>query len=253
MANEATKLWEACRAGDADARERLVADNLALVHHVARKIQRTVGDAVELQDLVSAGTMGLVQAVETFDATRGHAFSTFAAPRIRGAILDELRRWDHAPRSLRRTQRTLAKVTEQLTSELGRVPDASEIADALDVDVATVHTWQARAEEVVHVPLDRPPEPGDHQAAPADYVAGMTAEDIEEGINAQQEARVLRQHLMQLRERERVVLALYYFKQLKLHEIAQVLGLTESRISQIRSKALATLRERMVREMADQS
>src|SRR5690606_39375760 len=119
-----------------------------------------------------------------------------------------LRRWDHAPRSLRRTQRTLAKVTEQLTSALGRVPDASEIADALDVDVATVHTWQARAEEVVHVPLDRPAEPGDHQAAPADYVAGMTAEDIEEGINAQQEARVLRrseEHTSELQSRENLV------------------------------------------------
>lgn len=250
MATEATKLWEACRAGDADARDRLVADNLALVHHVARKIRRSVGDAVELQDLVSAGSMGLVQAVETFDFTRGLAFSTFAAPRIRGAILDELRRWDHAPRSVRRKQRTLAKVTEQLAAELGRVPDAAEIAAALEVDVTTVHDWQASAEEAVHVPLDRPADSSDGQVAPLDYVAGMTADDIEAGVNAQQEARLLRAHIMQLRERERAVLALYYFKQLKMHEIAQVLGLTESRISQIRTKALATLRERMSSEAA---
>jgi len=102
MTTEAMKLWDACHDGDVDARERLLAQHLPLVHHVARKLMRTLGTDVDADDLVSAGTMGLMQAVETFDASRGLAFSTFAAPRIRGAILDDLRRWDHAPRSVRR-------------------------------------------------------------------------------------------------------------------------------------------------------
>lgn len=252
MSIEAMKLWEACQAGDVDAREQLLTKHLPLVHHVARRLARTLGADVEVDDLISAGTVGLMQAVESFDTSRGLAFSTFAAPRIRGAILDDLRRWDHAPRSVRRKQRTLARTQESLSMKLGRAPDVNEIAGELDLDVETVHAWRATAEDSLQVSIDRPVEKdGQRHAAPVDVLTGTTAEQIEGNINRSQEAAALRRRIEQLRERERTVLSLYYFQDLKLHEIAQVLGLTESRISQIRSQALKTLRERMSEEHAE--
>src|SRR5688572_26166509 len=98
-------LWSNCAAGDADARTELLTQHMSLVHHVARQLSRSLASAADLDELVSAGSMGLMSAVDAFDAQRGLAFSTFAVPRIRGAILDELRRHDHVPRSIRRKAR----------------------------------------------------------------------------------------------------------------------------------------------------
>lgn len=203
MSIEAMKLWEACQAGDVEAREHLLTKHLPLVHHVARRLRRTLGVEVELDDLISAGTVGLMQAVESFDTSRGLAFSTFAAPRIHGAILDDLRRWDHAPRSVRRKQRTLARTQESLSMKLGRTPDVGEIAGELELDVDTVHAWRATAEDSVQVSLDRPVEQDGHQhAAPVDVLTGMTAEEIEGNLNRSQEAAALRRRIEQLRERD---------------------------------------------------
>src|SRR2546423_8607648 len=103
--NPPPSLWQALAQGDQTARERLLAEHLSLVHHVARQLSRTLAVRVDLDELVSAGTVGLMDALDHFDVTRGLAFSTFAVPRIRGAILDELRRQDHVPRSVRRKAR----------------------------------------------------------------------------------------------------------------------------------------------------
>ena len=135
---DSESLWSACAAGDTDARNALLREHLSLVHHVARKLARHLADDADLDELVSAGTMGLMGAAEAFDAGRGLAFSTFAVPRIRGAILDELRKQDHAPRSVRRKTRDMAQAREQLMRSLGREPSSAEIADALGVDRQTL-------------------------------------------------------------------------------------------------------------------
>ena len=107
-----TKLWQSYHAGNDAARDRLLQDHLGLVHHVARQVSRTLAVRADFDELVSAGTIGLMTALEGFDASRGLAFSTFAAPRIRGAILDELRKQDHVPRSIRRKTREISAARE---------------------------------------------------------------------------------------------------------------------------------------------
>lgn len=236
-------LWHACRAGDPDARARLLEEHLGLVHHVARQLSRTLAARADFDELVSAGTMGLMAALDGFDPSRGHAFSTFAAPRIRGAILDELRKQDHVPRSVRRKTREIATAREALTRTLGRPPEDQELAEHLGVDRETLWRWQADVEGATHVPLDRPAGDGERGAAVSvDQLVGGTPPDVEDRLTREQEVDHLKAALLRLKEQERVVLSLYYFEELKLHEIATVLDLTESRISQIRTKALAKLR-----------
>ena len=238
-----TKLWQSYHAGSELARERLLEDHLGLVHHVARQVSRTLAVRADFDELVSAGTIGLMTALEGFDASRGLAFSTFAAPRIRGAILDELRKQDHVPRSIRRKTREISAAREAWMRAHGRGPEDRELAEQLGIDMATLWRWQADVEGAHHIPLDRAPgERDSNSPVPADLL--HTGEDsaVEESLTHEQEVTHLKTALLRLKDQERVVLSLYYFEELKLHEIAKVLELTESRVSQIRSKALSKLR-----------
>ena len=240
-------LWAAFAAGDLDARDALLREHLSLVHHVARQLARGLATEAEIDELVSAGTMGLMSALASFDLSRGLAFSTFAVPRIRGAILDELRRQDHVPRSVRRKTRSMASAHEALTGALGRAPAAFEVAAQLGVDAQTLWRWQADVEGAVHVPLDSgPPQPERVATIVPAEMLGSGEELADERLEREEEVGVLREALMGLKEQERTVLSLYYFEELKAREIAEVLGVSESRISQIRSKALAQLREVLV-------
>ncbi len=236
-------LWHSYRAGSDSARTRLLEEHLGLVHHVARQVARTLAVRADFDELVSAGTIGLMSALEGFDASRGLAFSTFAAPRIRGAILDELRKQDHVPRSVRRKTRDISAARESLIRATGIAPDDATIAEQLGIDIDTLWRWQADVEGAHHVPLDR--APGERDAAipsPSEFLAASDELEVEDQLTHEQEVSHLRDAIMQLKEQERVVLSLYYFEELKLHEIAKVLDLTESRVSQIRSKALSKLR-----------
>lgn len=246
---EQQAMWEAYQGyGDETARQGLLARHLPLVHHVARQVLRTLTVEVELDDLVSAGSMGLINAIDSFDRSRGLAFSTYAAPRIRGAILDDLRRSDTVPRSIRRKQRQIAAAEEALSGRLDRHPADREVACQLGIDLETLWKWRTHTNEAVQVSLDQPIHTGPGRTAmPAELIEGTSGRFTEEDINHREEVTVLRDEILRLKERERIVLSLYYFEELKLHEIAKVLGLTESRVSQIRSKALNTLRSRMSR------
>ena len=236
-------LWAAYAAGDVDARDALLRENLSLVHHVARQLARGLAADADIDELVSAGTMGLMSALEAFDLSRGLAFSTFAVPRIRGAILDELRRQDHVPRSVRRKTRSMTSARETLTRSLGRSPTVDELALELGVDAATVWRWQADVEGAVHVPLDRSATDRDGiTASPAEFL-GNGEELTDDRLTREEEIGLLRTALLALKEQERTVLSLYYFEELKAREIAEVMGVSESRISQIRSKSLGQLRE----------
>ncbi|MCC6245709.1 MAG: FliA/WhiG family RNA polymerase sigma factor [Gemmatimonadaceae bacterium] len=238
-----TKLWQSYHAGSDAARDELLVEHLGLVHHVARQVSRTLAVRADFDELVSAGTIGLMTALEGFDATRGLAFSTFAAPRIRGAILDELRKQDHVPRSIRRKTREISAAREAWMRVHGRAPEDRELAAQLNVDMDTLWRWQADVEGAHHIPLDRAPGERDTSApAPAELLPSSEDSAVEEQMTHEQEVAHLKDAIMRLKEQERVVLSLYYFEELKLHEIAKVLELTESRVSQIRSKALSKLR-----------
>lgn len=247
--SNAAALWTAfLERGDEEARATIISQQLPLVHHVARGIHHRVGEHVILDDLVNAGCVGLIDAVDTFDATRGVAFSTHAVPRIRGSIIDELRRGDIASRSVRRHQRMIAEAEQQLTADLARRPLETETAERLDIDTETLLRWKADVRDVTRISLNGRVRVADGEGRETgDLIAGSTGLEVEDRLTVQQETEVLETEIPRLPERERIVLMLYYHEGLKLREIAEVLGVTESRISQIRTQALRTLRCRMSR------
>jgi RNA polymerase sigma factor for flagellar operon FliA len=244
-ASLADALWTRYRStGDPEARAQLLERYLRLVYHVAREIGART-PAVELGELVSAGSIGLVRALDSFDLSRGLAFSTYAVRRIRGAMLDDLRSRDWAPRSVRARNRKLLAVTAALEGRLGRAPEVAEIAAELEIDLETYWQWQETAEGGVMVSFDAAP-PCSRSA----LTLGETINDPEatlpgHELDQREEAHGLRQAIGMLPEKERTVLAMYYYEELNLRQIAEVLHVTESRVSQIRTKALGRLRERL--------
>lgn len=239
---DSRSLWAATASGDNSARDALLLENLNLVHHVARQLSKSLAVEADFDELVSAGTIGLMTAVKSFDARRGLAFSTFAVPRIRGSILDELRRQDHVPRSVRRKAREMSRAREQLMRQLGRMPEDSEMALLLDTDVQTLWRWQSEVEGSVHLSLTATSgEEGSTVPTRAEFLSN-DEESADERLSREDEVALLREAILRLNDQERTVLSLYYFEELKSADIAEVLGISESRVSQIRSKALGRLR-----------
>lgn len=231
----------------ATSRDAQIQEHMGLVHHLVSRLMRNMSSNVEAEDLVGAGIIGLIQALDAFDASRGHTFSTFAVPRIRGAILDELRRRDHAPRSVRRKMRRMSAAETRLRSQLGREPTTSEVAAEAGVDDETIWRWRSEVELSRASSLEN--ASGDFGHAPVADVAlpwvGEAASPAEDTLTHEEEVDHLRRAILELPEQDRVVLALYYFEELKMHQIGQVLGLSEARISQIHSRAKKRLKSRL--------
>lgn len=233
----------AVQESSTDTRQKLISEHLGLVYHVARQLCRAKQMDVEIDELVSAGTLGLIEAFNNFDQSRGLAFSTFAAPRIRGAMLDELRRQDHVPRSVRRRTRELNATVETLTKTLGKAPDQGQLASAMGVDLPTLFRYQSESDGSRFIPLERTAEgTPTGSRIPMEHLLASTDQEVEDRLTTAQEVGRLREALLALPEQERNVLSLYYFEELKLAEIAAILKVSESRISQIRAKAISRLR-----------
>lgn len=239
--------WRRYRSsGDPAARAQLLDRYLGLVHHVARQVAGRVSDVVELDDLVSAGTLGLVQALDSFDLSRGLAFSTFAVRRIRGAMLDELRARDWVPRSVRARGRRMATAVSALESRLGRAPEPVEVARVLSLDLETYWRWSEEIGGASLVSLDTGLPAGEPMAAALGDVLADGRAALPGAALADEETQAhLRAAISALPQREGTVLALYYYEELNLRQIAQVLRVTESRVSQIRTVALKRLRQRL--------
>ena len=238
------ELWERFRAhGDPAARSLLLDRYIGLVHHHAREIVRRT-QSLDLDELVSARTVGLVQALEGFDPSRGLAFSTYAVPRIRGAMLDELRHRDWLPRSVRARSRRLEQVRAALQQRLSRPPTSEELAEALGVDLDTYWRWQSELEGHSLVELDRTAGDGlSGEASLSEAIADAGASEPAARLLEEEGLSRLRAALEVLPERERLVLALYYFEELTLRQIGEALHVTESRVSQLRTRALRRLRD----------
>lgn len=224
--------------------DRLVSENLGLVYDAAKKLDRAGGAGPERGDLISAGVQGLIQAAHSFDPSRGLAFSTLAVTRIRGAMLDELRRWDRTPRSLRQKERRLRAAEADLRISLGREPEPAELAEVMEVTTEEVHALRADLNRYAEESLDRTASGPEHGAGFT--VAETTPDDVpsvEDLVAHGETIEILAVCLQSMPERESRVLSLYYFEDLRLREIAQLMGVTESRISQIRQAALGTLRD----------
>lgn len=239
-------LWARYReTGDARVRAQLLDRYLGLVHHSAHQLARRVSRDIEIDDLIGAGTLGLVQALEGFDPGRGLAFSTYAMPRIRGAMLDELRGRDWMPRSVRMRSRQFFATRADLQQKLGRQPAAEEEAEALGLDMATYFRWQEEVDGRVLLQLDAGSDGDDGDRAPrlAESIADLLAAEPGGELDHEQMLERLREGFLQMSSRDRMVLSLYYYEEMNLREIGQVLHVSESRISQIRTRALKRLRE----------
>jgi RNA polymerase sigma factor for flagellar operon FliA len=233
-------LWQRWRGnGDLAARRELLSRYIGLVHHAAREVAPRVRDAVSLDELFSAGSLGLLQAMEGFDPDRGLAFSTFAMRRIRGAILDELRSRDPLSRSDRAQVRRLDAAVAELEQRLGRAPSTTEIAGHLGLDHHMVSRLRQRTAAVGAVSLEG--EPGGRTLA--DRLGDEGDHLIHAGLEANERAGALQAALDALPPRERLILARSYFEEHPLRQIARDLGVTESRVCQLRAQALARLRK----------
>jgi RNA polymerase sigma factor for flagellar operon FliA len=223
-------------------RDAILAEHLGLVHHVARQLAKHLSTAAELDELVSAGTLGLIQAVDSFDSSRGLSFSTYAVPRIRGAILDELRKQDHVPRNVRRRLRDVSRAREALAGALRRSPTDDELSRHLQVPGDVLRKWELDAEGANLCSLDQPLHTAPETATLADAISDERVVSLDDLLSHEQEVEQLKAAIARLKEQERTVLALNFFEELRLQEIATVLGLSVCRISQIRTTALAKLR-----------
>lgn len=226
---------------DETARERLIVHYSPLVKFVAGRVGAGLPRSVDAGDLVGAGVFGLIDAVERFDRERGVKFETFAAPRIRGAIYDSLRKLDWVPRSVRSKARQVETAIARLEQQLERGPTDSELAEELQISEADLDRWLSTIASSTVGPLDRAMEVG--YEPPAVDGAGMESPDYV--IERTEVSRILRDSVQQLPERERLVLNLYYTEGFTLAEIGDVLGVTESRVSQIHTKSVLHLRSRM--------
>jgi RNA polymerase sigma factor for flagellar operon FliA len=214
-------------------RNRLVVQYSPLVKYVAGRMRSRLPHSVDQDDLVSDGVLGLMDAIERFDPSRGLSFQTFAVPRIRGAIIDGLRSMDFVPRSVRDKVRVVQQATTKLEEQLGRLPDDDEIAREVGVPVQQVRDLAKQASSN-HANLD------DFELA--DELASAAHDSVERGdLSAS-----LRRVIAELNERDQIVIALYYFEGLTLADIGKVLGVTESRISQVHSRATSILRSKLV-------
>lgn len=243
-------LWIHYRSHRDDATRVLLLDQyIGLVHRAARDLSKHVPRELELAELVSAGTIGLVQALETFEPERGLAFSTFAVPRIRGAILDELRRWEWTPRSVREHRREIDRCRAGLERRLGRRPEDGEIAAELGTDLETFRRWREDADGPVMVSLDDPMSTVEGTRLPLHETISDPAADVPGGGRIEGEKLAhLREAFGELSSKDQLILSLYYFEGLTLKQIGSMLHITESRVCQIHNRALKRIHARITSE-----
>lgn len=220
-----------------------VEDYLDLVNRIAHHIMARVPSSVQVEDLLQAGMVGLLEAAQKFEGGKGATFETYAGIRIRGAIVDELRRGDWAPRSVHRNNRRISDAMAQLEGRLGRDAKDSEIAAELDIPLNEYHEILRDSTSIKLFSLD---EASDEESGRISTpTLSEPLESPAEGVQRQAMRKALAAAIDRLPEREKLVLSLYYDDELNLKEIGQVLNVSESRVSQVLNQASMRLRTRM--------
>ena len=230
----------------ADFRERLILDHVPLLKHIVGRLFFDVPGTLDRDDLFGYGMMGLITAADAWDSSRGIAFSTFAYPRIRGAILDELRRIDFLPRGRREKVRAVDKVIDKLEQERGSRPTPEEIAAELDWSVADVDEVFVTASTAVQMSLDQDRGAEEVGGGLASMLLDPKSDDPVGTAEFEEMKVLLVEAISVLPKQEKTVITLYYAEELLLREIAEVLDVTESRVSQIHSRAIYRLNRSML-------
>jgi RNA polymerase sigma factor for flagellar operon FliA len=242
-------LWQEFKeTGDGQLRERLILHYSPLVKYVAGRVGVGLPPNIEQADLVSYGIFGLIDAIVKFDITRAIKFETYAISRIKGAIIDELRAIDWIPRSVRYKAREVEKAYAALESRLHRTPTEPEVAEELGISLEELHAIFSQVSFVNVIALDEllnvGGERGDKLSL-VDTLEDTKAEDPVQAFETEETKYLLARAINTLPEREKIVVTLYYYEGLTLAEIGQVLGVTESRICQMHTKAVLQLRGKL--------
>ncbi len=243
------RLWATYKdTGERQYRDRLILHSAPLVKYVAGRVRSGLPNNVESSDLVSYGMFGLIDAIDKFELDRKIKFETYAINRIRGAIIDELRSLDWVPRSVRSKARDFERAHAEFEVQFKRAPSEAELAQRMGITRAELAKLMSQVsftnvvalDDITHGGADR----GDKMTL-GDLLEDPRAPDPETEYETEEMKILLAEQIAELPEREKVVLTLYYYERLTLAEIGSVLGVTESRVSQIHSKSLLDLRLRM--------
>lgn len=230
----------------ASDREQLILEHIPLVRYLVGRMATKLPPHLDLQDLMSAAMIGLINAADRFDSTRGVLFKTFAEQHVRGTILDELRSYDVLSRSMREKYKRLERELRQLEHLFGRNPTSEEVADALQMNLEDYFVLLDDVHAFTFISLDDSWEGDDGSPlCLADVLCESEAKSPQQLVISKQLAEALGQAIDTLPVKERQTITLYYNEDLNLKEIGELLGLTESRISQIISQAMVRLRSRL--------
>lgn len=222
-----------------ELREQLILEYVNLVNLVAGRMGMYLGYTVEYDDLVGYGIFGLIDAIDKFNLEKNVKFETYASLRIRGSILDQIRKMDWIPRTLRHRQRQMDNACAKLEAELGRPATDAEIASELDVTVEEYEGWKNEAQFTNLVSLDDYLEQG---GGKMEAGGSHRFEQPEQAIQKKELKKMLAEALRTLTEKECSVITLYYYEDMTLKEISQVLSVSESRVSQLHTKALQKIK-----------
>ena len=230
--------------GSVEAREKLILHYAPLVKYVASRVATGLPASVEQADLVSYGMFGLIDALTKFEPGRGNKFETYAIPRIKGAIIDELRAMDWVPRSVRFKAREIEKAHTDLEAMLKRQPTEKEMAERLGISLRELHDVVSQISFVSVLALDELVSVGTDRGEQVSLIDTLADKggDPTLGVESQETRGLLAAAVNSLSEREKIVVTLYYFEGLTLAEIGEILGVTESRVCQIHTKAVGSLR-----------
>jgi RNA polymerase sigma factor for flagellar operon FliA len=227
-------------------KEELIREYSPLIKFIAQKIAVRLPPNIELDDLMSAGSIGLMDAIDKWDPTRDNKFKTYAEFRIRGAMLDELRSQDWVPRSVRDKSKALDRAVAALEIEIGRVPSEEEVSTKLNMPIEEFHSLVNQVRPVSLLSIDDQPTFSDSdKKSIANLLEGAKSGNPFNQLNLKVVKDVVAKAIEELPERQRLVLSLYYFEDLNLKEIGQVLQVTESRVSQLHAQAVIRLRAKL--------
>lgn len=227
-------------------KDDLIREYSPLIKFVAQKIAARLPSNIELDDLISAGVIGLMDAIDKWDPTRDNKFKTYAEFRVRGAILDELRAQDWVPRSIRDKSKLLDRTIVQLESQFRRMPTDEEIAGALNMTIDEYHGLINQVKPVSLLSIDDAPTFSDtDKKSIMNLLEGAKIHNPHNQLNLKVVKEVVAQAIEELPDRQKMVLSLYYYEDLNLKEIGQVLNVTESRVSQLHAQAVVKLRAKL--------
>ncbi len=240
------KLWaDYAKTKSPEIREKIILEYAPLVKIVAGRLSMYLGYNVEYEDLVSYGIFGLIDAIDKFDFLKDVKFETYASLRIRGAILDQIRKMDWIPRTIRQKQKKIDAVIREIEISCGRMATDEEIAEKLGITADEYLDWQSQMKITNIVSLNEFLEQGSEVSNESSHTKSTQFDTPEEVLERDELKKILTEALELLTEKERKVIVLYYYEELTLKEISSILEVSESRISQLHTRALQKMKVRL--------